>query len=532
MATREEPMKSAITRGLRSAALAAISLSVVSFATPAVNAAELIVALPTFSEETMVPWAGSGQRKTYLDMAYEYLVYLDPETGKPVPGLAESWEMSPDGMTWTFKLREGVQFTGGHGEMTADDVKYSIERLIGEDSRAGPASTMRRTIDSVEVVDTRTVRVNLKVPDFALAEGYFGSAQQLGIVSKSYIESLGEDAASAPPVGTGAYVLERQQAGSEIVMELRDDMDLAQHWRVHPEFDTVTFKSVPEEATRVAMLQTGEADIAPVSFDSIPTLSGAGIGIVSAQQTWSPVVRLGGLILNDEKRHNPDAPWADVRVRQAMNYAVDKQTIIDELFQGEATVAASDTPVQAWNGIEPYPYDPDKARTLLAEAGYADGFDITLKTFTTTPGAELPLMAEAVALYWNDVGIRATIEPVDWPALRTEWTEGNATNYVWTHRGFPFANPANGLEAGFVSASLFASYASDELDAMIDDFVKEADLAVRDQKLTQIGQYLRDQAAAVFIALANEPYGVGKKVANWPINTAYVWNFDQVEAAK
>lgn len=522
-------MNPAVTRQLRLAALAAISFSAMSASATALNAAELVVALPTFSEETMVPWAGSGQRKTYLDMTYEYLVYLDPETGKGVPGLAESWEMSPDGKTWTFKLRQGVQFSGGHGELTAEDVKYSIERLIGEDSRAGPASTMRRTIDTVEVVDTHTVRVNLKLPDYALAEGYFGAAQQLGIVSKAYIEGLGEGAATAPPVGTGAYVLASQQAGSEIVMTLRED--LGDHWRVDPDFDTVIFKSVPEESTRVAMLQTGEADIAPVSFDSIPTLKGAGINIVSAQQTWSPVVRLGGLILNDEKRSNPDAPWADVRVRQAMNYAVDKQTIIDELFQGEATVAASDTPVPAWNGVQPYPYDPDQARALLAEAGYPDGFDITLKTFTTTPGAELPLMAEAVALYWNDIGINTTIEPVDWPALRTEWTEGNATDYVWTHRGFPFANPANGLEAGFVSQSLFASYASAELDAMIDDFMNEPDIAARDQKLATIGQYLRDQAAAVFIALANEPYGVGTKVASWPINTAYVWNFDQVEAA-
>lgn len=518
---------------LRTTALAAV-LSAASLAPTGAFAAEgeLTVALPTFSEETMVPWAGSGQRKTYLDMVYEYLTYVDPDTGKAVPGLAESWEMSEDGKQWTFHLREGVEFTGGHGEMTAEDVKYSIERLIGEDSRAGPASTMRRTIDNVEVLDEHTVVVNLKLPDFALAEGYFGVAQQLGIVSKDYIESVGEEAATAAPVGTGAYVLESQAASSEIVMKLRDDMDTSEHWRVHPEFETVVFKSVPEESTRVAMLQTGEADIAPISFDSIPTMRDNGIEIISAQQTWSPVVRLGGLVLNDENRSNPDAPWANVQVRQAMNYAVDKQTIIDELFQGEATVAASDTPVSAWNSVQPYPYDPEKAKELLAEAGYPDGFDITLKTFTTTPGAELPLMAEAVALYWNDIGINTTIEPVDWPALRAEWTEGNATDYVWTHRGFPFANPANGLEAGFVSDSLFASYASDELDAMINDYANEQDLDARDEKLKNIGQYLRDQAAAVFIALANEPYGVGEKVASWPITTAYVWNFDQVEAAQ
>ncbi len=525
-------MDQKIAHHVRAAAVTAM-LVTVSVMPAAAQAAEgeLTIALPTFSEETMVPWAGSGQRKTYLDMAYEYLAYLDPETGKAVPGLAESWDMNADGTQWIFHLRKGVQFTGGYGEMTAEDVKYSIERLIGEDSRAGPASTMRRTIGTVDVIDDYTVQVNLKMPDFALAAGYFGATQQLGIVSRDYIEGLGEDAATAAPVGTGAYVLESQSTGSEIVMTVRDDMDLANHWRVNPDFETVKFKAVPEESTRVAMLQTEEAGIAPISFDSIPSIREKGIGIVSAQKTWSPVVRLGGLVLNDENRSNPDAPWADVKVRQAMNYAVDKQTIIDELFQGEATVAASDTPVTAWDSVEPYPYDPEMARKLLAEAGYGDGFDITLKTFTTTPGAELPLMAEAVALYWNDVGINTTIEPVDWPALRSQWTEGKATDFVWTHRGFPFANPANGLEAGFVSDSLFASYASNELDAMIDDYAAEQDLDLREEKLTAIGQYLRDQAAAVFIALANEPYGVGSKVESWPINTSYVWNFDQVQAA-
>ena len=490
---------------------------------------ELVIALSTFSEETMTPWSGSGQRKTYLDLAYEYLTYIDPETGETIPGLATSWEMSEDGKTWTFHLREGVMFTGGHGEMTSADVVYSIQRLIGEDSRAGPASAMRRAIASVEAPDARTVVVTLNYPDFELAQGYFGSTQQLGIVSKAYIESLGGEEGAAMPVGTGPYVIESAAAGSVINMTLRDD--IAGHWRVQPEFETVAFRVVPEESTRVAMLQTGEADIAPISFDSIPTIEQAGLRIVSAEATWSPVVRFGGLVQTSEDRYNQEAPWAKREVRQALNYAVDKQTIIDELFQGEATVAASDTPVPAWSDVEPYPYDPDMARQLLAEAGYPDGFDITLRTFTTAPGAELPLMAEAVALYWQDVGVNVTIEPVDWPTLRTEWTQGQANDYVWTHRGFPFASAANGLEAGFMAASLFASYTSAELEAMIEQFSSEQDTQTRRQLFTDIGQHLRDEAAAVFIALANEPYGVSDKVGEWDITTAYVWNFDRVTRA-
>lgn len=515
----------------RLAGLLCATALVIAPAAPALaQADELVIALSTFSEETMTPWGGSGQRKTYLDLAYEYLTYIDPETGETIPGLAESWEESNGGKTWTFNLREGVEFSGGYGEMTSEDVAYSIARLTREDSRAGPASPLRRAIASVETPDDYTVVVHLNFPDFELAQGYFGAAQQLGIVSKAYFDELGEDETNAQPVGTGPYELESATAGSEIVFNLRDDIE--GHWRVEPEFETVVFRVVPEESTRVAMLQTGEADIAPISFDSIPTVEGAGLRIVSAEATWSPVVRFGGLIQTAEDRYNPDTPWANREVRQALNYAVDKQTIIDELFQGEATVASGDTPVPAWQDIEPYPYDPEMARELLAEAGYPDGFDITLKTFTTAPGAELPLMAEAVALYWQDIGVNTTIEPVDWPSLRSEWTEGRANNYVWTHRGFPFPSAANGLEAGFMQDSLFASFTSADLEAMIQEFSNEEDAETRQQLFTEIGQYLRDEAAAVFIALANEPYAVSDKVGEWDIITAYVWNFENATQAE
>jgi len=508
------------------AALAACAIAV-----PVIAQAQddtLVVALPTFSEQTMTPWGGSGQRKTYLDTVYEYLVYLDAE-GNTEPGLAESWTVENDGTKWTFTLRAGVSFSDEScGTVTAEDVKYSIERLIAEDSRAGPASTMRRIIDTVEAPDALTVVVNLSAPDFLLDAGYFGEAQQLGIVCKSYAEAQGEAVDTAPPVGTGAYVLERSVDGSEITMVRRE----GDHWRVDPQWERISFRAVPEEATRVAMLRAGEADIAPVNFDSIAGLEGAGIRIVSAEKTWSPVIRLGGVVQTDAERFNTELPWADRRVRQAMNYAIDKQAIIDELFAGQGTVANGDTPVAAWDSVPPYPYDPEKAKELLAEAGYPNGFDMVMKTFTTTPGAELPLMAEAAALYLAEVGINVTIEPTDWPSVRSEWTGGGKLDFAMTHRGFPFPNPENGVEAGFSTRSLFASFTSDDLEAKLASLAAETDRAARREKLTEIGQYIRDEAGAIFMVLANEPYGVGADVGDWSIDTSYVYNFDRAGKAE
>ena len=514
-------------RGFITAGLAA-SASLVPVLAAAQDDDTLVIALPTFSEQTMTPWGGSGQRKTYLDLVYEYLVYLDAD-GNAEPGLATDWDLNEDGTRWTFRLREGVPFSDEScGTVTAEDVKYSIERIIDEDSRAGPASTMRRVIASVEAPDELTVVVNLAAPDFLLDTGYMGEAQQTGIVCRSYVEAQGEGADTAMPVGTGPYTVERSVDGSEIALARRD----VDHWRVDPEWARISFRAVPEEATRVAMLRAGEADIAPVSFDSIEAVRDAGMDIVSAERTWSPVIRLGGIVQTDAARYDPDLPWADRRVRQAMNYAIDKQAIIDELFAGEGSIANADTPVREWDGIAPYPYDPERARALLAEAGYPDGFEMVLKTFTTTPGAELPLMAEAAAIYLADVGIDVTIQPGDWASIRSEWTGGTALDFAMTHRGFPFANPENGVEAGFSDRSIFASFTSDELEEKLAGLAAETDRAARREKLVDIGQYIRDEAGAVFMVLANEPYGVGPDVADWAIDTSYVYNFDRAGKAE
>jgi len=291
---------------------------------------------------------------------------------------------------------------------------------------------------------------------------------------------------------------------------------------------------VPEESTRIAMLKTGEVDLSPINYDSIDSLKASGLNVFSVKYNWVPIIRLGGLIKTDPKRYNPNVPWADKRVRQALNYAVDKEAIVKNIFRGEAKPAASDIPAKEFLNVSAYPYDPQKAKQLLAAAGYPNGFEITLKTFTTTPGAQLPMIGEAVGMYWQAVGVKAKIEPTEYPSLRQAWTggQGKANDYVWTHRGLAFTNTASGMQTVVVAKSVFATYVTEETEAKMLEIDKELDVKKRSALLTKFCEHLRDEGAHVFLVFANEPYGASKKLAKWPTLSEYATNIDLITRSK
>jgi peptide/nickel transport system substrate-binding protein len=497
--------------------------------TPAGPEGSLTVALSTLEAETFLPWNGGGGRTPYLELIYEYLVYVDPVTEEPTPGLATSWEMADDGMSWTFEIREGVPFHEDWGELTAEDVAYSIEKIISEDSIAGPAGSMRKLIESVEAVDTYTAVIHMLAPFPELLRGYLTDANQTLIVCKEYVESVGEEEANLHPIGTGAYTLaEEHEQAQPIVLKAVEGVE--NHWRVTPEFETITLLNVPEEATRVAMLLAGEVDLAPISYDSIETIEAAeGLHIESVPRNWSPLIRFGG-IMDPEispELYVAENPWNDVRVRQAMNYAVDKGAIAEEIFHGQAEPGGSSMPVPPFFDLEPYPYDPDKAKDLLAEAGYADGFPITLKTFTTNPGAELPLIGEAVALYWEAIGLDVTINQTDWGTVRGEWTGGEATTFVWTHRGLAFGDPLTALNTDF-GLNPFTTYATADTMAMLTELGEEFDAEAREELAWDMATYVRDNATGVFLVFANEPYGASEQVGSWPTIRTRPQNIDLI----
>jgi peptide/nickel transport system substrate-binding protein len=150
---------------------------------------------------------------------------------------------------------------------------------------------------------------------------------------------------------------------------------------------------------------------------------------------------------------------------------------------------------------------------------------------STIPGAELPTVAQAIALYWQAIGVDVRIERIDWTSLRSAWTSGAARTYAWTHRGFPFTSAQNGLEAGFDSRSVFSAFATPELQGMIEAHAEALDPVLRREHLTAIGAYLRDQASNIFIAHVNEPYGVSARVGAWTVTSSNALNFETARRA-
>jgi peptide/nickel transport system substrate-binding protein len=275
------------------------------------------------------------------------------------PSLAESWTVSPDQRVYEFKLREGLKFHNGD-PFTAEDVKFSFQRY--------KLKILQEKVREVEIVDPYRVRFHLHQPwpDFMTYYGTLASGAGW-IVPKKYIEQVGDDGFKKHPIGLGPYKFVSHTPGIELVMEAVDN-----YWRKVPHVKRLVFKSVPEPATRLALLKTGDVDIA---YD---------LDVLAAEEVKrDPKLRLafsggiGSFYLDFIEQWDPKSPWHDPRVRLAANYALDRQALSDAERLGASPPAGSIIPETYEFALpfEPYPYDPDKAKRLLAEAGYPSGFD-------------------------------------------------------------------------------------------------------------------------------------------------------------
>ena len=366
----------------------------------------------SFGEESMDPTRTSISASLGLvGPLWDWLTEIDA-AGKLSPGLALSWKAGADGRSWTFKLRPGVKFHDG-SEMTADDVQFTLmEGFRRPKAKASRVRQFRKGIKDVKVVDRHTVTVVTARPwptfpyDMSFQPGIEGI-----VLPKAYIEKVGWDGFAQKPVGTGPWKFVKHEVGNFIEFEAVKD-----HWRKSPNFDRLRTVLVKEASTRVAMLKTGQVDVARISLDEVQEVSKAGFKIAEDPQPTSVRIHLYATY------YDKAGPVKDVRVRQALNLAVNKQEIVDTLLHGKGKPAAvfPSSPISIGYpaDLKPYPYDPAKAKKLLAEAGYPNGFSIKLFALPTGGFTQYLQLAEIVAGYWEAIGVTTSIVPTDIGAFR------------------------------------------------------------------------------------------------------------------
>jgi peptide/nickel transport system substrate-binding protein len=421
---------------------------------------------------------------------------LKPMPGKSTaPSLAESWSASPDGLAYEFLLRKGVKFHNGD-PVTAEDVKFTFERYRGIS-----AKILKDRVAAVETPDPGRVRFRLKQPwpDFLTFYGGLATGASW-IVPKRYIERVGEEGFKKAPVGAGPYRFASFTPGVELVLEATDG-----YWRKTPSVKRLVFKSVPDVATRLVMLKRGDADAAyglPGEIgDEVRRTPG-----LTLKPT--PFTSTHWILFADQ--WDTSSPWHDRRVRLAATHAVDREAINQAESLGFSKITGSIIPTSFDYYWQPpvYPYDPAKAKQLLAEAGYPKGFEAgDLWCDVSTSGT-----AEAVLNYLQAAGIKTRLRPLERAGFLKSYQEKKLKNFVYGLSGIG-GNAATRIEAFTASGGSFAYGGYPDIDGLFRDQAGELDPKKREALLQRIQQLMHEKIMYLPIWQLSMLQGYGPRVA-------------------
>jgi peptide/nickel transport system substrate-binding protein len=479
--------------------LAVVAVSSDALAQPArelvVGATGLPTSLDPFTDAT-------NQGHAVYRTLFDGLTRVNDTTLAVEPALAESWSLV-NRTTWLFKLRKHVRFHNGE-PFDARSVEFSIRRMLDPGTRAGNRGRAR-TVTGVRLVDEFTVEITTATPDPTLPAGL---TWWMMLPSKNFSER-GAEAFAKAPVGTGPFKLESAQGDQRIVVTANAD-----YWRGRPALDRITFRNIPEHATRAAALRAGELHLAiNLPLDLIASLKAEPRLDVQAAPVISAMIVQFDLL-------QPGAPLKDVRVRQALNYAIDKEAIVKNLFLGYGRPLAGQvvTP-EAFGycpGVAGYAYDPAKARALLKEAGYEKGFAFKL----WVPNGQYLNDAETatvVASQLAKVGVTANVQVLErgaWLDVVSNKRKEARDSYLvaW----FSYGDAEYALRWG-TTKSGFPYWADEAFDRAVDAGVGSFDPAERQRHYCAAAGRYRDQAPAIFLLQPPVTVGMSKNVDGFTV---------------
>jgi len=446
-------------------------------------------------------WLDPGETEALIT-PFMVLYALHDALVKPMPGnistpsLAESWTVSKDGLAYEFVLRKNAKFHNGD-PVTADDVKFTFERYKGASARL-----LKEKVKEVQVVAPNRVRFVLKEawPDFIAFYGTSATGASW-IVPKKYVEKVGEDGYKKAPVGAGPFKFVSFQPGVELVLDA-----FPEYWRKAPQVKRIIMKSIPDESTRGAAVKTGEVDIAYLF-----------VGAMAEELKRSPGVRItapllyGIYWLEFLDQWDPKSPWHDKRVRQAASLIIDRNGInqAEMLGYGKATGGFVPPEFDFALKVEPPALDAKRAKQLLTEAGYPNGFDAG-ELYQLPPYFSL---GEAIIGNLQSVGIKLKMRPMERAAYFATIQSKKAKG-VCVCSSALYGNAASRMSEIYPSEGAYAYGGYPDTDALYKQQARETDRKKREALLHQIQQLMNERTRIAPIFEYIWPSGIGPRVEN------------------
>lgn len=464
---------------------------------------ELVVALATEPNSLFLPNSAERNAINVATQIYEGAVWINDDN-EIEPALATEWEISDDGTVYTLTLREGVQFHNGE-TMDADDWVASWQAASEESNVYG---YLYAEVTSVEAVDPMTVRMTLPGPDALFERGLADWA----ILPASQYEEGGLETVEANPIGTGPFSFVSWDRGDRITLEAFED-----YWDEGlPLVADLVFRPITESETRLAAIQTGDVHIAQrFNSEEAATLEGSeGVELVTY-----PVDRVYYMAFNNLTT-GVGTPVEDQLVREALNYAVDKEAIVDSLFDGQAAISSGLIPESSLGhdeSLEPYPYDPDLARELLAEAGYPDGFTIGMAC-PTGAYTNFEEVCQAVGGYLEEVGVSLDGGEIQFMESGQYW-DLEAAKQLPPLLGDSWSSVSTEsferLQGALGSDADFAQWGDDQIYAYLDEIQTTIDEEARAALYSELHNYMYEDPSFIYLY---EPFafeGIAVGVENY-----------------
>ena len=431
--------------------------------------------------------------QTTMNVCYNIhdTLFHPQEDASVTPALAEKWEKVDD-LTWKIMLRKDAVFHNGE-PVDAAAVKFSFDR-INKEALKSPNKGKLSAFTELDVVDDHTITIKTAEP---YAPGLYMLGYYLPIVPPKYIQEVGDEKYNTDPVGSGPYKLAKWVRGEEIVLERFD-----KYYGPKPAYKTVIFKANPEEASRIAALMTGEVQVvSAIPVHQRKKILDSGKAYLTDQMGVMPYMGI----------NTYEPPFDDVRVRQAVNYAIDKELISKALFDGKAIICAGPISPRTFGhdpNLKPYPYDPDKAKSLLKEAGHPDGLDVRLAYPTYM--SQIQEQAEAIAANMSKAGFRVTLEPFERAVMWERYKGKQHQLYIYWWDDAP--EPDRYMYSLFNSKARDYYYKNEAVDALLDKGRTIMDRAARAKVYAEIDDMLYKDCPWAYLYVVPEVFAVANDV--------------------